>query len=82
MSFFYLDECCRFSHLLDLPDEVLLIICRYLHPVDVLRAFLKINSDRLHRLILDYRTNLVLNTLSYSDFRFMVDQLLPHMETS
>ncbi|CAF3531378.1 unnamed protein product [Rotaria socialis] len=74
-------KCNRISHLLDLPDEVLLMICRYLQPVDVLRAFFKSTSDRLHRLILGYRTNLVLSTLSYAEFRFVVDELLPYLET-
>lgn len=79
---FYVGKCNRVSHLLDLSDEILLMICRYLQPVDVLRAFFKGTSDRLHRLTLDYRTNLVLSTLSYAEFRFVVDELLPYLETS
>ncbi|CAF4070998.1 unnamed protein product [Rotaria magnacalcarata] len=75
-------KCNRVSQLLDLPDEVLLMICRYLQPVDVLRAFFKSTSDRLHSLILDYRTNLVLSALSYAEFRLVADELLPYLETS
>ncbi|CAF4523346.1 unnamed protein product, partial [Rotaria magnacalcarata] len=58
------------------------MICRYLQPVDVLRAFFKSTSDRLHSLILDYRTNLVLSALSYAEFRLVADELLPYLETS
>ncbi len=67
----------------DLPDEILLTICEYLRPVDALRAFLsKDTSDRFHRLIVKYRTHVNLSVLSYSEFRYMIDTVLPQLDPS
>jgi hypothetical protein len=52
----------------DLPDELLLIICRYLTPVHVLNAFLNYN-DRLFHCITDYRTHVDLTRYSYEDYQ-------------
>jgi hypothetical protein len=73
----------KITCLTDLSDELLLIICEYLRPIDALRAFLSNNtSDRFHRLIVEYRTNVNLSTLSYSEFRYMVDIVLPQLNPS
>lgn len=67
----------------DLPDEILLIICGYLGPIDALRAFLsKDTSDRFHHLIIKYRTHIKLSVLSYSEFRYMIDTILPQLDPS
>jgi hypothetical protein len=80
---YYLVQLQRITRLTDLPDEILLIICEYLRPVDALRAFLSSDtSDRFHRLIVKYRTNVNLSVLSYSDFRYMVDIVLPQLNPS
>jgi hypothetical protein len=69
--------------LTDLPDEILLIICEYLRPVDALRAFLSNDtSDRFHRLIVKYRTHVNLSLLSYSEFLYMIDTILPKLNPS
>ena len=67
---------CRISGFDDLPDEILLMIFRYLPRIDVLRVFNSNDpSDRFHRLILDYRTKLYLRNLRYADFRYLIDHI-------
>jgi hypothetical protein len=79
----YLVQWRKVTRFTDLPNEILLIICEYLRPVDVLRAFLSSDtSDRLHCLIIDYRTHIDLSELSYTEFRYMMDTVLPQLEPS
>ena len=48
----------------------------YLRSVDVLRAFYSIDmSDRLSRLLFEYRTEFFRWNLSYPDFRFLIDHI-------
>src|SRR5262245_9032424 len=56
----------------DLPDELLLVICRYLSPVHVFNAFLDCNN-RTFRCILGYRTNINLTNWSYTDLQSILD---------
>jgi len=60
--------------LVDLPDEILLAICRYISPVDVLRAFFTPETPdaRLHRAILIYRTHINPSAITFAEHRYMV----------
>ena len=58
-----------------LPDELLLFICSYLKPLDVLQAFSDLNT-RLNCAISHYRKCLNLTRISYGQFNKYCDMLL------
>lgn len=62
----------------DLPDEILLIICRYLSQVDILDSLLNLNQ-RLNRTITNYREKIFLSHLSYNDFYHLINDHLPNL---
>jgi len=62
----------------DLPDEILLLICRYLSPVNVLDGLLNLNN-RLNQTITLYREKIFLSHLSYKDFYHLIDNHLPFL---
>ena len=62
----------------DLPDELLLGICRYLSSSDVLWAFYGLNA-RLSWTIHGYTQHVVLAQTSYTQFRQMCTSLLPQI---
>jgi hypothetical protein len=75
----------RMTRFDDLPDELLLVICRYLSPAHVLNAFLDYDS-RTFRCIFDYRTNINLTKWSYTDLQSILaaidsKRLLPSVLT-
>jgi hypothetical protein len=55
----------------DLPDEILLIICRYLNPAHVLQAFFNYNN-RMFSCISDYRQNINLTQCSFTDVQYFL----------
>jgi hypothetical protein len=62
----------------DLPDEILLLTCRYLSPVHVLDSLLNLNN-RLNQTITLYREKIFLSHLSYKDFYHLIDDHLPYL---
>ena len=62
------DQSERETRFEDLPDELMLAICRYLSPPHVLNAFLDCNS-RMFRCISDYHTHINLTNWSYTDLQ-------------
>lgn len=57
--------------LLDLPDEILLIICRYLSPFHVLHCFYTPERPelRLHHVIYNYYTKFKLDGMNFLQYR-------------
>ncbi|CAF1319903.1 unnamed protein product [Rotaria sordida] len=65
--------CHSITCLLDLPDEILLIICRYLSSYDILYAFytpLK-SEQRLHRMILNHRTRIKIDGIKINEYNYL-----------
>jgi len=60
----------------DLPDEILLSICRYLSPINILDSLLNLNQ-RLNQTISSYREKIFLSHLSYKDFNHLLNDHLP-----
>lgn len=63
------------THFSALPDEILLLICRYLAPHHVLKAFLHYD-ERMFRFIREYRQRLDLTGSSYADWNFLLASLI------
>jgi len=63
----------RVTCLLDLPNEILLSICRYLFPIDVLYSFYTPEKPelRLHNAISDYYTNLKLDGVPNNAYNYL-----------
>ena len=59
-----------------LPDEILLLICRYLSSTDILYSFYGLN-DRLSRTINDYRRYVVLGEVPLTQFNLICKSILP-----
>ncbi|CAF2382661.1 unnamed protein product [Rotaria sp. Silwood2] len=61
--------------LLDLPDEMFLLICRYLTPVGVLYSFYTPERAecRLHRIISDYYTKIKLDRITNNGFMYLAN---------
>jgi hypothetical protein len=57
----------------DLSDELILMMCHYLTPVDVIKAFYDY-SCRLFRCIDRYRKHINLTRCSYNDFQYFMEQ--------
>lgn len=63
-----------FEHL---PDELLLQICRYLYPMDILLAFAGLNA-RLNRTISDFTRHVQLSSMiSYDNYLYLLRNSLP-----
>jgi hypothetical protein len=63
----------RVTCLLDLSDEILLVVCRYLSPSYILYSFytpLK-PTNRLHRVIFDYYTNIKLDQITNDEYIYL-----------
>jgi hypothetical protein len=72
----------RVTCLLDLSDEILLLICRYLSPSYILYSFytpLK-PTNRLHRVIFDYYTNIKLDQITNNEYNYL-SSLFSHYKT-
>jgi hypothetical protein len=69
-------------HLLDLPDEILLIILNKLNNIDVLYSLLDINNERLNLLVQENTFTNILKFVSINDNslidRFCID-ILPRI---
>ncbi|CAF1470628.1 unnamed protein product [Adineta ricciae] len=65
----------------DLPDEILLSICRYLSPINILDSFLHLNH-RLHRTIVSYREQIYLSHLSKKECFHLLNDHLPNLAPS
>ncbi|CAF5087551.1 unnamed protein product, partial [Rotaria sp. Silwood1] len=68
--------------LFDLPDEILLFICRYLSSYDILYAFYTPSTpeQRLHRMILDYRTKIKIDGIKNNEYNYL-SKLFSHSQT-
>ncbi|CAF0864912.1 unnamed protein product [Rotaria sordida] len=62
----------------DLPDEIILVICRYLSQVNILDSLLNLNN-RLNKTISSYREQIFLSHLSYQDFYHLINKHLPYL---
>ncbi|CAF3075709.1 unnamed protein product [Rotaria socialis] len=69
------------SKLEKLPDEILLEICVYLKPYDIINSFGQLNS-RLERTISQYRHDADLHHLTFSQFYRWSNHLLSYTATS
>ncbi|CAF3652660.1 unnamed protein product [Rotaria sp. Silwood1] len=63
--------------LMDLPNEILLLICRYLSPAYVLYSFYTPEKaeTRLHRSIIDYYTKIKLDKISFDAYAYIHELL-------
>ncbi|CAF4300681.1 unnamed protein product, partial [Adineta steineri] len=59
-----------------LPDELILLICRYLSSSDILYSLFNLNS-RLNRTIFIYRQHVILRLTSYNQFEYLCLNVLP-----
>jgi len=57
-------------HLLDLPDEILIIILKKLDNIDVLYSLFGVNNERLDRLVDD---NVFTNILNFARTSSIID---------
>jgi len=64
------------SHFEELPDEILLLICRYLSSVDVLFSFYGLNY-RLSQTISGYCRHVVLAQVPFKRFSFICSSIFP-----
>ncbi|CAF4953286.1 unnamed protein product [Rotaria sp. Silwood1] len=64
--------------LFDLPDEILLCICRYLSSYHILYAFSTPSEpeQRLHRMILDYRTKIKIDGIKKDEYSYLSNLVL------
>ncbi len=72
----------RVTCLLDLSDEILLFVCRYLSASHILYSFytpLK-PTNRLHRVIFDYYTNLKVDQITNNEYNYL-SSLFSHYKT-
>jgi hypothetical protein len=62
------------SCLLDLPDEILLLICRYLSSYHILYSFYTPSKpeQRLHRMIFDYKTKITLDDIKNNEYNYLL----------
>jgi len=59
------------------PDEIILEICRYLHPIDILLSFTGLNY-RLNRTINDFIQHIHLSSvISYKNYLYLLETILP-----
>ena len=59
------------------PDEIILEICRYLHPMDILLSFGGLNS-RFNRTITDFIRHVHLSSIvSYANYLYLLRRFLP-----
>lgn len=64
------------------PDEIILEICRYLHPIDILLSFSGLNH-RLNRTITDFIHHIHLSsTISYKNYLYLLQINLPSIWSS
>ena len=66
------------SILEDLPDELLLLICRYLSSTDVLFSLYGLNS-RLSQTISGYFRHVVISQTPYMQFKYICTSILPEI---
>ncbi|CAF0717920.1 unnamed protein product [Adineta steineri] len=59
-----------------LPDELILLICRYLSSSDIIYSLFNLNS-RLNRTIFIYRQHVILRLTSYNQFEYLCLNVLP-----
>jgi hypothetical protein len=60
----------------DLPDEILLLIYRYLYSFDILYAFTGLNQ-RIEQSLLEYQQHVDLRYISLQQFAYFIIKLLP-----
>ncbi|CAF3133791.1 unnamed protein product [Rotaria sp. Silwood2] len=65
----------------DLPDEILLFMCRYLSQVNILDSLLNLNN-RINKTISSYREKIFLSHLSYKDFYHLINKHLPYLSAN
>jgi hypothetical protein len=74
-------SCTVKSTLEQLPDEILLLICRNLSSVDIFFSFYGLNS-RLSKTISGYYQHVVLAQVPFKRFNFICKSIQPHIGTS
>lgn len=63
----------RISCLSDFPDELFLLICRYLSPCDILYSFYTPDRSetRFHQIVFDYYTNIKFDRLTNEQYLYL-----------
>ncbi|CAF4081491.1 unnamed protein product, partial [Rotaria sordida] len=71
---------CNVTCLLDLPNEVLLLICRYMSSYHILYSFYTHSTPemRLHRVIYDYYIKIKVDSITNNEYIY----LFSHPKTS
>lgn len=65
----------------DLPDEIFLLICRYLSQINILDSFSQLNK-RYTQTITFYRENIFLSHLTYNELQHFLDDHLVKLSTN
>jgi hypothetical protein len=63
----------------DLPDEILLLIYRYLYSIDILYAFAKLNK-RIEQTLIEYKKHIDLQYVSLNQFCFFLNNISAYMD--
>jgi hypothetical protein len=64
------------------PDEIILEICRYLHPIDIILSFSGL-SYRLNRTITDFIHHIYLSSIiSYNNYLYLLRNIFPSIWSS
>lgn len=65
----------RISSLSDFPDELFVLICRYLSPCDILYSFYTPDQpeQRFHQIIFDYYTTIRFDRLTNQQYFYLID---------
>ncbi|CAF4207705.1 unnamed protein product, partial [Rotaria sp. Silwood2] len=73
---------CNVTCLLDLPNEVLLLICRYMSSYHILYSFYTPSTPemRLHRVIYDYYTKIKVDSITNNEYIYLLN-LFSHPKT-
>jgi hypothetical protein len=68
-----MNVCDSITCLFDLPDEILLLICRYLSVYHILYSFYTPSKpeQRLHRMIFDYYTKIKLDEIKTNEYNYI-----------
>lgn len=66
------------NNLEELPDELILLICRYLSSTDILISFYNLNS-RLTQTISGFYQHVVLGQVSFKHFNYICTSILPNI---
>ncbi|CAF3930717.1 unnamed protein product, partial [Rotaria sp. Silwood2] len=61
-----------------LPDEIILLVCKYLHSAEILYSFFNLNF-RLNSTIADFCYHVNIKYVTYKQFDFIMKQIIPQI---